>query len=115
MQIFHNDPNIYIACARFAFKDCKRVETARKYLTKGLKHHRYNKTIFLETFRIEIQHLNSSEEVSPQQVVDTYQYIIKHFENDIDFHFNMVDTALNFSIGEIQHIVVRYMVQINLI
>lgn len=111
MDSFHTDPEIYITGAHHAFNDCNDIESARQYISTGIQFHEDFKKLYLEDFWIEVKYLNQTGGTSLQAVLDKYNHIIQHFNNDVDFHFDLVDTALDehIKITQLQCIIIRYL------
>lgn len=103
------DPDVYVTVARCVFNDFNDIESARKYLENGIKHHNKYKKLFEEDFCLEIEILISTKGASFPIILKKYQQIIDHFKDDINFHFILVDHALNVLwVREFPCIVMRY-------
>jgi len=111
MDSFHNDPDIYITGASHAFDDCNDIVSARRYISYGIKYHEDLKKLYVEEFWIEVKHLNQTGDTSFQAALAKYNFIIQHFKDDIELHFDLVDTALDkhIKITHLQSIIIRYL------
>lgn len=111
MDKCHSDPEIYITGAHHAFNDCNDIESARRYISSGITFHEDFKKIYVEDFWIEVKNLNQIGNTSLQAVLKKYNYIIQHFKDDIDLHFDLVDIALDehIDVTQLQCNVIRYL------
>jgi len=111
MDSSHSDPEIYITGAHHAFNDCNDIESARRYISIGMKFHGDFKKLHVEDFWIEIKHLNQTGGSSLQTALKKYSRIIQHFKDDINLHFDLVDIALDdhIKMTQLQSIVIRYL------
>jgi len=114
MDSFHSDPEIYITGAHHAFKNCNDIESARRYISNGIKFHDNFKKLYIEDFWIEVQNLDQTGETSLQTALNKYNHIIQTFKDDINFHIDLVDKALEepIKITQLQCTVIRYNRQI---
>ncbi|XP_015367522.1 PREDICTED: U3 small nucleolar RNA-associated protein 6 homolog [Diuraphis noxia] len=112
MDSSHSDPEIYITGAQHAFNDCNDVESARRYISNGMKFHEDFKKLYIEDFWIEVKHLNQTGGSSLQTALNKYNCIIQHFKDDINLHFDLVDITLDnhIKMTQLQCIVIRDMV-----
>ncbi|XP_060869408.1 U3 small nucleolar RNA-associated protein 6 homolog [Metopolophium dirhodum] len=112
MDSFHSDSEIYITGAHHAFTDCNDIESARRYISFGIKFHEDLKKLYVEDFWIEVKNLNQTGDTSLLATLTKYNNIIQHFEGDFDLHFDLVDTALDehIKMTQLQSIVIRDMV-----
>ncbi|XP_025203220.1 LOW QUALITY PROTEIN: uncharacterized protein LOC112600250 [Melanaphis sacchari] len=109
---YHNDPEVYIIAATYAFDNRNDVDSARRYFAEGLKHHKNCKSLHIEEFWIEVQHLEKTAGASLLIAMGKYKNLIKQFEGDIEFHIILLDRAIKFkTIGELQCNIVRDMVK----
>ncbi|XP_022173261.1 U3 small nucleolar RNA-associated protein 6 homolog isoform X2 [Myzus persicae] len=112
MSRYHSDPEVYITAATYEFDDRNDVESARKYFAEGLKYHENCKNLYVEEFWVEVQHLEKTAGASLPIAIEKYRNLIKRFEGDIEFHFILLDRAIQLSsAGELQCNVVRDMVR----
>uniref|UniRef100_A0A2H8TXJ3 U3 small nucleolar RNA-associated protein 6 n=1 Tax=Melanaphis sacchari TaxID=742174 RepID=A0A2H8TXJ3_9HEMI len=112
MSIYHSDPEVYIIAATYEFDDRNNVESARKYFAEGLKYHTNCKHLYVEEFWVEVQHLEKTAGASLPIAIEKYRNLIKRFEGDIEFHFILLDRAIQLSaVRELQCNVVRDMVK----
>jgi len=111
MDSYHSDPEIYLAGAHHAFNDCNDIVSARRYISFGLQFYEDLQKLYVEDFWIEVKHLNKIGVTSLQAALTKYNFIIQHFEDDIDLHFDLVDTALDehIKITQLQSIMIRYL------
>jgi U3 small nucleolar RNA-associated protein 6 len=109
MSRYHSDPEVYITAATYEFDDRNDVETARRYFAEGLKYHKNCKSLYVEEFWVEVQHLEKTAGASLPVAVGKYKNLIKRFEGDMEFHFILLDRAIQLSaVRELQCNVVRY-------
>lgn len=109
MKYFQMDPNVYVIVARHMFNYFNDVECARKYLKNGIRHHNKYKQLFEEEMSLEIKILISTKGSSLPIVLQKYQEIIDYFKDDINFHFILVNHALNILwVREFPCVVLRY-------
>ncbi|XP_060857382.1 uncharacterized protein LOC132934957 [Metopolophium dirhodum] len=112
MSRYHNDPEVYLTAATYAFDDRNDIESARRYFAKGLKYHKNCKNLYVEEFWVEVQHLEKTAGASLPIAIAKYRRLIKRFEGDIEFHFILLDRAIKLSaVRELQCNVVRDMVK----
>ncbi|XP_025203204.1 U3 small nucleolar RNA-associated protein 6 homolog [Melanaphis sacchari] len=111
MLKYHSDPEVYITAATYEFDERNDVELARQYFAKGLEHHKNCKSLYVEEFWVEVQHLEKTADASLSIAMGKYKNLIKQFEGDIEFHFILLDRAIKLSaVGELQCNIVRDMV-----
>ena len=109
MLRYHSDPEVYITAATYEFDDWNDVESARQYFTEGLKYHKNCKSLYVEDFWVEVQHLEKTAGASLPIAMEKYKSLIKRFEGDIEFHFILLDRAIKLStVRELQCNIVRY-------
>lgn len=110
MDSFHSDPDMYITGAHHAFNDCNDIESARRYISIGIKFHEDFKKLYVEEFWIEVKNLNQTGDTSLQTALKKYNYIIQHFKDDINLHFDLVDIVLDehIKMTQLQCTVIRY-------
>ncbi|XP_060856851.1 U3 small nucleolar RNA-associated protein 6 homolog isoform X2 [Metopolophium dirhodum] len=112
MLRYHSDPEVYITAATYEFDDRNDVESARQYFTEGLKYHKNCKSLYVEEFWVEVQHLEKTAGASLPIAIGKYRNLIKRFEGDIEFHFILLDRAIKLSaVRELQCNIVRDMVR----
>ncbi|VVC35172.1 Hypothetical protein CINCED_3A024145 [Cinara cedri] len=112
MARYHTDPEVYITAATYEFDDRNDVETARRYFAEGLKYHSNCKSLYVEEFWVEVQHLEKTAGASLPTAIGKYRHLIKRFEGDMEFHFILLDKAIQLSaVRELQCNVVRDMVK----
>ncbi|CAI6357406.1 unnamed protein product [Macrosiphum euphorbiae] len=112
MLRYHDDPEVYLTAATYAFDDRNDIESARRYFAEGLKYHKNCKNLYVEEFWVEVQHLEKTEGASLPIAIGKYRSLIKRFEGDIEFHFILLDRAIKLSaVRELQCNVVRDMVK----
>ncbi|XP_016658034.1 U3 small nucleolar RNA-associated protein 6 homolog isoform X2 [Acyrthosiphon pisum] len=110
MLRYHSDPEVYIIAATYEFDDRNDVESARQYFTQGLKYHKNCKSLYIEDFWVEVQHLEKTAGASLPIAMEKYKSLIKRFEGDIEFHFILLDRAIKFNaVRELQCNIVRDM------
>jgi len=109
MDSFHSDVEIYITGAHHAFDDCNDVESARRYISFGIKFHEDLKKLYVEDFWIEVKNLNQTGDTSLLAALTKYNNIIQHFEGDFELHCDLVDTVLDehIKMTQLQSIVIR--------
>ncbi|KAL5237589.1 hypothetical protein ACI65C_004999 [Semiaphis heraclei] len=111
MLKYHKDPEVYITAATYEFDDQNNIESARQYFAEGLKYHKNCKRLYLEEFWVEVQHLEKTAGASLPIAMEKYRNLIKRFEDDIEFHFVLLEKAIKLSaVRELQCNIVRDMV-----
>jgi len=100
--------------ANHALNECNDIESARRYISFGLRFHEEYKKLYIEDFWIEVQYLNRTGEISFQKTLKKYRYIIQNFKDDVHIHIDLVDKALNpqIKMSQLQSVLVRYIRQI---
>ncbi|CAH1731543.1 unnamed protein product [Aphis gossypii] len=112
MDSFHSDPEVYITGAHHALNECNDIESARRYISIGIKFHDDFKKLYVEEFWVEIQNLNKTGDISIQTALKKYNSIIQQFKNDIHIHIDLVDTIFNEKIkmSQLHCIIIRDMI-----
>ncbi|KAL4104476.1 hypothetical protein QTP88_019774 [Uroleucon formosanum] len=107
MLRYYNDLEVFITAATYEFDDRNDVKSARQYFNEGLKYHKNCKSLYVEEFWVEVQHLEKTAGASLPIAMGKYRNL-KRFESDIKFHFILLDRAI---IRELQCNIVRDMVR----
>jgi len=105
----HDDLKVYKVAATLQYFKMNDVASARICLSEGLKFHKNSKTLLFDEFDLELQNLHDTNGESLPFALSKYEYMVKCFKGDLEFHFTLLDAVLRLdSVCELHYRVVRY-------
>jgi len=100
---------VYRIAATLQYFKMNNIASARLCLSEGLKFHKNCKTLLSDVFNLELQYLQDTNGESLPFALSKYEYVAKCFEDDLEFHFTLLDSVLRLnSVCELHYRVVRY-------
>ncbi|XP_060845582.1 uncharacterized protein LOC132925185 [Rhopalosiphum padi] len=112
MSSKHNDPEVYKITALFEYYNMNDVYSARLSFSEGLKYHKHCKRLHVDNFILEVQCNEDTSSTSFPIALSTYKNAIKCFKGDLEFHFTLLDAAIEgYSVTELHYCIVRDMIK----